>query len=83
MDGYYTEHFVTQHDVLRQLAIYQATLEPIDQRQRLNITDTSSNLPIGQENEEEQKPTRHPIKARLLSISSGCPISLSLSLSVS
>ncbi|PRQ55606.1 putative powdery mildew resistance protein, RPW8 [Rosa chinensis] len=69
-DGYYTEHFVIQHDVLRQLAIFEARLEPIEQRQRLNITDTSSNLPIGQEKEEEPNSTLQPIKTRLLSISS-------------
>ncbi|XP_059623783.1 probable disease resistance protein At5g66910 [Cornus florida] len=33
--GYYNEHFVTLHDLLRELAIYLSSQEPIEQRKRL------------------------------------------------
>ncbi|KAK9902926.1 hypothetical protein M0R45_001439 [Rubus argutus] len=64
MDGYYTEHFVTQHDILRELAIYQASMESIEQRKRLIIDMSGDNFP---EWWTEQK--CQPINARLLSIS--------------
>ncbi|XP_015890041.3 probable disease resistance protein At5g66900 [Ziziphus jujuba] len=45
VDGYYSEHFVTQHDLLRELAIYESSHEPpvhgkryeepVEQRKRL------------------------------------------------
>ncbi|VVA09567.1 Hypothetical predicted protein, partial [Prunus dulcis] len=34
---YYSEHFVTQHDILRELAIYYSKQEPVEQRTRLII----------------------------------------------
>lgn len=68
-DGYYSEHFITQHDLLRQLAIYQPKLDPNNKRRI--IDNWGDNLP---ECLTEQK--HQPIKACLLSISSGCPISL-------
>ncbi|KAK9902923.1 hypothetical protein M0R45_001436 [Rubus argutus] len=36
-DGYYSEHFVTQHDMLRELAILQMNQEPIQHRMKLMI----------------------------------------------
>ena len=73
MDGYYTEHFVTQHDILRELAIYQASMESIEQRKRLIVDMSGDNFP---EWWTEQK--CQPINARLLSISTGCSIYLSI-----
>ncbi|KAH0971374.1 hypothetical protein GBA52_023530 [Prunus armeniaca] len=63
-DGYYTEHFVTQHDMLRQLAIHQASQEPIGQRKRLIIDIRGDNLPNWLTEAKHQF-----IQARLLSIS--------------
>ncbi|CAN6698415.1 unnamed protein product [Malus baccata var. baccata] len=63
-DGYYTEHFVTQHDMLRELAIHQASQDPIDQRKRLVINICGDNLPKWLTEQKYQ-----PFKARLLSIS--------------
>ncbi|ONH96598.1 hypothetical protein PRUPE_7G139600 [Prunus persica] len=63
-DEYYNEHFVTQHDILRELAIYYSKLEPAEQRTRLIIDMRGNKLPKWW---REQK---HPLmKARLLSIS--------------
>ncbi|XWS45316.1 hypothetical protein CRYUN_Cryun15aG0125900 [Craigia yunnanensis] len=31
-DGYYNDHFVMQHDLLRELAIYQSSLDPVEKR---------------------------------------------------
>ncbi|CAL0312787.1 unnamed protein product [Lupinus luteus] len=39
---YYDNHFVVQHDLLRELAIYQSTQEPLKQRKRL-IIDINEN----------------------------------------
>ncbi|KAK9932922.1 hypothetical protein M0R45_020141 [Rubus argutus] len=59
--GYYSEHFVTQHEMLRELAIHQTRLEPIEERERLII-----NL-CGKDNFRKQM--SQPMKARLLAIS--------------
>ncbi|XP_021809439.1 probable disease resistance protein At5g66900 [Prunus avium] len=67
MDGYYSEHFVTQHDMLRNLAIHQTGQDEIGQEKRLIIEiygDSGDNLPNGW---TEQK--NKPKKTRLLSIS--------------
>lgn len=63
-DGYYTEHFVTQHDMLRELAIHQASQDPIGQRKRLIIDIRGDNLPNWLTEAKHQ-----PMQARLLSIS--------------
>ncbi|XP_021907924.1 probable disease resistance protein At5g66900 isoform X2 [Carica papaya] len=34
-DGFYNEHFVTQHDLLRELIILESSLEPVAERRRL------------------------------------------------
>ncbi|RXH75265.1 hypothetical protein DVH24_029986 [Malus domestica] len=64
-DDYYIEHFVSQHDMLRQLAIYNAKLDPIEDRKRL-IVVSGHNQPKWLTEQKSQ-----PINARLLSISSG------------
>ncbi|KAM1091137.1 hypothetical protein ACFX2J_018465 [Malus domestica] len=63
-DGYYAEHFVTQHDMLRELAIHQASQDPIEHRKRLFLNICGNRLPKWL---TEQK--YKAIKARLLSIS--------------
>jgi hypothetical protein len=68
-DDYYSEHFVTQHGLLRQLAVYQAKLDP--SKKRLLIGNFGDNLPKCLTEQKHQ-----PIKPRLLSISSGCSLSL-------
>lgn len=75
VDGYYSEHFLTQHYMLRQLAIYRASRDAIVHRERLILDICGNNLPSWLKEQKAQ-----PVKARLLSISTGCPISaLSLS----
>ncbi|KAL9464364.1 hypothetical protein AB3S75_002042 [Citrus x aurantiifolia] len=63
-DSCYNDHFVMQHDLLRELAIYQSKLEPIKQRKRLIIDMSGNNFP---EWWMDQK--QHPLNASLLSIS--------------
>ncbi|KAM2313620.1 hypothetical protein ACFX1S_026760 [Malus domestica] len=60
LDDYYIEHFVRQHDRLRDLAIYNAKLDPIEYRKRLIVVSGDN----------------QPINASRLSISSGGLISL-------
>ncbi|CAN6563033.1 unnamed protein product [Malus baccata var. baccata] len=64
LDDYYIEHFVSQHDMLRELAIYNAKLDPIEERKRL-IVVSGHNQPKWLMEQKSQ-----PINARLLSISS-------------
>ncbi|CAL8170833.1 unnamed protein product [Prunus armeniaca] len=64
LDSYYNEHFVTQHDMLRNLAIQQTGQDRIGQRKRLIIDICGDNLPNWW---TEQK--NKPKKTRLLSIS--------------
>ncbi|KAM5576422.1 hypothetical protein ABKV19_007340 [Rosa sericea] len=63
-DGYYTEHFVTQHDMLRELAIQQMSREPLQQRMRLMIDISGDNLPMWWKEQKYQS-----LIARLVSIS--------------
>ncbi|KAG2316968.1 hypothetical protein Bca52824_020090 [Brassica carinata] len=58
-DGFYNELLVTQHDVLRELAIHQSESEAILERKRLNLVIRGDNYP-------EWEPS---INARFLSIS--------------
>ncbi|KAM1063034.1 hypothetical protein ACFX2A_027845 [Malus domestica] len=62
-DGFYSEHFVTQHDVLRELAIYNTKKGPVEHRKRLIIDICGDNLPKWWREQKHQ-----PMKARLLSI---------------
>ncbi|KAM7507038.1 hypothetical protein LguiA_017491 [Lonicera macranthoides] len=64
VDGYCNEHYVMQHDLLRELAIYRSEQEPIELRKRL-IMDISKNRYPQWLVEQQQQP-KH---ARLLSIS--------------
>ncbi|KAK9948817.1 hypothetical protein M0R45_004379 [Rubus argutus] len=63
-DGYYSEHFVTQHDLLRELAIYETRQEDQGQRKRLIINITGNDFPKWWREQKYQC-----MKARLLSIS--------------
>ncbi|KAL4594434.1 hypothetical protein ACB092_12G020600 [Castanea dentata] len=60
----YNEDFVTQHNLLRELAMYESSQEPIGQRKRL-IMDINKNTLSKWCTKEDQ----HLINARLLSIS--------------
>ncbi|CAB4317846.1 unnamed protein product [Prunus armeniaca] len=64
VDGYYSEHFLTQHYMLRQLAIYRASRDAIVHRERLILDIRGNNLPSWLKEQKAQ-----PVKARLLSIS--------------
>ncbi|XP_024186220.1 probable disease resistance protein At5g66900 isoform X2 [Rosa chinensis] len=59
-DDFYGERFVTQHDLLRELAIYNAKLDPVEQRQRMNIEIRGNKIPKWW---REQK--CHPIKTSI------------------
>ncbi|XP_062002458.1 probable disease resistance protein At5g66900 isoform X2 [Rosa rugosa] len=63
-DGYYTEHFFTQHDMLRELAILQISREPLQQRTRLVIDISGDNFPMWWKEQKYQS-----LIARLVSIS--------------
>ncbi|KAK1588713.1 hypothetical protein Q3G72_026312 [Acer saccharum] len=63
-DGYYNDHFVMQHDLLRELIIYQSMLEPVERTKRLIIDISGNKFPKWW----SEKKT-NPIHARLLSIS--------------
>ncbi|KAK9902927.1 hypothetical protein M0R45_001440 [Rubus argutus] len=63
-DGYYSEHFVVQHDLLRELAIYETRQQDPGHRERLIINISGDNLPKWWS--EKKYPS---MKARLLSIS--------------
>jgi len=62
----YNEDFVTQHDVLRDLAIHLSSQEPITERERLIVDISGNKLPNWWIKQEQQL-----INARLLSISTG------------
>ncbi|KAE7999554.1 hypothetical protein FH972_003970 [Carpinus fangiana] len=61
---YYSEDFVLQHDLLRELSVHQSNQEPIEQTKRLIINISGNNPPKWW---AEQK--RQPISAHLMSIS--------------
>lgn len=65
-EDFYDECFVTQHDLLRELAIYHAKFDPVDRRKRVNIEICGNDLPKWWRERKYQ-----PMKARLLSISTG------------
>ncbi|KAM7507043.1 hypothetical protein LguiA_017496 [Lonicera macranthoides] len=64
VDGYCNEHYVMQHDLLRELINSRSDQEPIEQRKRV-IMNISENVPPQWLVEQRQQP-KH---ARLLSIS--------------
>ncbi|KAF3952397.1 hypothetical protein CMV_022039 [Castanea mollissima] len=64
IDDYYNEDFITQHDVLRDLAIYLSNQEPVLQRKRLIVDISGNKLPKWWTEQKQQL-----INARLLSIS--------------
>ncbi|XAR57824.1 hypothetical protein NMG60_11026101 [Bertholletia excelsa] len=66
LDGCYTGDFVTQHDLLRDLAIHQSGQKPIQNRERLIIEIRGNDLPSWWTEQME-----HPIHAHLVSISTG------------
>ncbi|KAI3500513.1 hypothetical protein L1887_36335 [Cichorium endivia] len=45
LEGYCNEHYVTQHDLLRELAIHLSSQEPISQRNRLFIEIYNNQIP--------------------------------------
>ncbi|KAI3500512.1 hypothetical protein L1887_36334 [Cichorium endivia] len=63
LEGYCNEHYVTQHDLLRELAIHLSSLEQISQRNRLFIEIYNNQIPTCLIQQMQQ-----PIAARLLSI---------------
>ncbi|KAK9067098.1 hypothetical protein SSX86_014423 [Deinandra increscens subsp. villosa] len=63
LEGYCSDHFVMQHDLLRELAIHLSSQEPVPQRKRLLIEVHENDIP-GWWIEQ----TQPPISARLLSI---------------
>lgn len=63
-EEFYDLYYVKQHDLLRELAIFHAKLDPVEQRQRVHIEIYGNNLPKWWREQKYQ-----PIKARLLSIS--------------
>ncbi|XP_075653174.1 putative disease resistance protein At5g66900 isoform X1 [Castanea sativa] len=64
VNSYYNEDFVTQHHILRELALHQSSQEPIGQRLRLIMNISGNNLPRWWMEQKQQL-----INARLLSIS--------------
>ncbi|XP_034691466.1 probable disease resistance protein At5g66900 isoform X2 [Vitis riparia] len=66
IDWCYNDAFVMQHDLLRDLAIYQSNQEPIEKRKRLIVDLTGNRLP-----EWWTKEMQPRLSARLVSISTG------------
>nr|XP_023891174.1 probable disease resistance protein At5g66900 isoform X2 [Quercus suber] len=64
VNNYYNDDFVTQHDILRELAMHQSSQEPEGQRPRLIMNISGNNLPKWWMEQEQLL-----INARLLSIS--------------
>eukprot|EP00261_Vitis_vinifera_P035364 XP_019076607.1 PREDICTED: probable disease resistance protein At5g66890 isoform X1 [Vitis vinifera] len=66
IDRCYNDAFVMQHDLLRDLAIYQSKQEPIEKRKRLIVDLTGNRLPEWWTKEKQPRSS-----ARLVSISTG------------
>ena len=66
-EGFYNEYLVTQHDILRELAIHQSGLEAFLERKRLNLEIREAQFPDWCLNQMEPI----IINASLLSISTG------------
>eukprot|EP00261_Vitis_vinifera_P021431 XP_010652665.1 PREDICTED: probable disease resistance protein At5g66900 isoform X2 [Vitis vinifera] len=69
IDWCYNDAFVMQHDLLRDLAIYQSEQEPIEKRKRLIVDLTGNRLPEWWTKEKQPRSS-----ARLVSISTGYPV---------
>ncbi|CAH1421034.1 unnamed protein product [Lactuca virosa] len=63
LEGYCNEHYVTQHDLLRELAIHLSSQDPISQRTRLLIEIYKNQIPTWWIQQKQE-----PIAARFLSI---------------
>ncbi|KAI7756067.1 hypothetical protein M8C21_015506 [Ambrosia artemisiifolia] len=63
LEGYCNEHYVTQHDLLRELAIHLSSQEPIPQRTRMLIEIHGNDIPTWWIEQTQQLTS-----ARLLSI---------------
>ncbi|KAJ8764350.1 hypothetical protein K2173_006090 [Erythroxylum novogranatense] len=66
LGGSYSQYFVMQHDLLRELAIHLSNLEPIENRERVTVDIIGNNLP-----DWLTEGRQLSLKARLLSIFSG------------
>ncbi|XP_059670915.1 probable disease resistance protein At5g66900 [Cornus florida] len=66
IDGYNNEHFVTQHYLLRELAIHQSSQKSVEQREKLIMVIRGNDLPNWSNDNEQKQPT---FDACLLSIS--------------
>ncbi|RVX23780.1 hypothetical protein VitviT2T_010607 [Vitis vinifera] len=64
VNGCYNDTYVMLHDLLRELAIYQSSQEPIEQRKRLIVDLSGDKVPNWWTQDNQQ-----PFGARLLSIS--------------
>lgn len=65
----YYDISVSQHDVLRDLAIHMSGLEDINQRRRLLMPKRERELPKEWERKADQ-----PFNARVISVHTGIPI---------
>ncbi|KAK1433030.1 hypothetical protein QVD17_09934 [Tagetes erecta] len=63
LEGYCNEHYVMQHDLLRELAIHLSSQEPIPLRKRMLIEIHANNIPTWWTEQTQQ-----PFSARLLSV---------------
>ncbi|KAI3726255.1 hypothetical protein L1987_66052 [Smallanthus sonchifolius] len=63
LEGYCNDHYVLQHDLLRELAIHLSSQEPIPQRKRMLIEIHANDIPTWWIEQTQQ-----PIVARILSI---------------
>ncbi|KAI3726256.1 hypothetical protein L1987_66053 [Smallanthus sonchifolius] len=63
LEGYCDDHYVMQHDLLRDLAIHLSSQEPIPQRKRMLIEIHANDIPSWWIEQTQQ-----PISARLLSV---------------
>ncbi|XP_062102139.1 probable disease resistance protein At5g66900 isoform X2 [Humulus lupulus] len=64
VDDYYSEHFVTQHGMLRELAIHQSKQDPQEKRKRLIVEIAGNKLPQWWNEQIEQ-----PFNAHLVAFS--------------
>ncbi|KAJ6288600.1 hypothetical protein OIU76_024562 [Salix suchowensis] len=64
VSGFYNQQFAMQHDLIRELAILQSDLEPIEGRKRLILEISANNVPAWC-----MEPNQPSISCRLMSIS--------------
>ncbi|KAE8672657.1 pentatricopeptide repeat-containing protein [Hibiscus syriacus] len=70
VDDCYNDLFIMQHDLLRELAIYQSGLDPVEKRERIVVELSGNNFPNWWSEEKKQQ-----LSARLLSISTDATFS--------